>query len=150
MIISPTTKEQWNTLSHVLLEISGVQPTMDLKMLAWVDDGKIRMVVGFNAFVGKICQMHIAIVPGYKYTPKEMIYAVFHYVFIQANRDLVLATVNSKNEAAIKYDQRIGFKEMWRLPKMHDDGGDIVVLGMHRSECRHLRAIYTPGAQGHA
>lgn len=150
MIVSPTDQQQWGVMARFLQEVAGTVPTMDLKMIGWVQDGDLKIVVGFNGFIGKLCQMHVAMKPGYKYSPREMIYAVFHYVFQQAKMELVLAVVNSKNKAAMDFDLRMGFTEKWRIPKLHDKGGDVVVLEMPKANCRHLKAIYTPGAVGHA
>ena len=56
----------------------------------------------------------------------------------QAAREMIIGVVNSKNVAALKYDLHLGFKELFRIPKMHDDDGDVVILGMTRDECKYL------------
>ncbi len=138
MIVKATNKKEWDALMQFLHHYAHISPTADMEHIGWVVNDNLQMVVGINAFMGKTCQMHVAMAPEFKFTPKEMLRVVFKHVFKTKNRELVLGIVNSKNADAMKYDQHLGFKELWRLPKMHDDGGDIVVLGMKRDECRFM------------
>jgi L-amino acid N-acyltransferase YncA len=138
MIVSPSTPQQWQALAAILHERAGVHPSADLRMLGWVSDNELKMVVGFNAFIGKTCQMHVAMAEGFTFTPKAMLRACFDYAFNQAGCAMVLGVVNSQNEAAMRYDLHLGFKTLYALAGMHDEGGDIVLLGMTREECRFL------------
>lgn len=139
MIIAPTSKEQWNLLAQFLNEYAGVAPSADLKTIAWATDNKIHMVVGFNAFLGKVCQMHVAMARGFHFTPKEMLRACFVYVFDTMKCEKVLGIVNSNNVKAIRYDEHLGFVEEHRMPGMHDYGGDIVIFGMTKAQCRYMK-----------
>jgi hypothetical protein len=141
MIIAPQTQEQWNILMAFLNKRALVQPTMDMRMMGWVVNNDIKLVVGFNAFMGKVCQMHVAMAEDWFFTPKKMLQASFRYAFIECKCEMVLGIVNSRNTEAMKYDKHLGFHKLWSLPGMHDDGGDIVVLGMKKDECRYLRLI---------
>jgi RimJ/RimL family protein N-acetyltransferase len=123
---------------HFLNHYAFVAPTADMVMLGWVVDDDLKIVVGFNGFMGSVCQMHVAMRPDFRFSPKEMLRECFKYAYNVRNCKMVLGLVNSLNEAAMKYDQHLGFKELWRLPKMHDDSGDIVVLGLPKEECRYL------------
>lgn len=139
-MVFPKTRDQWQILARFLQERAHVQPTGDMQMIAWMnDEKKISLVVGLNAWIGKTCQIHVAMVPGYKFTPQDMLKAVFEHVFNVTKREVVFGIVNSKNEAAMRYDLHLGFKEVYRENEVHDDGGDLVVLKMTRGDCRYLQ-----------
>ena len=142
MTIYPQTPEQANVLAAFLQKHAGVAPSTDAKLMAWVetagDEAKLCLVVGFNAFLGSVCQMHVAMAPDYHFTPKEMLRATFHHAFNDFKVKKLLGIVNSKNEKAMKYDLHLGFTEEHRMPGMHDDDGDIVILSMTREQCKYL------------
>ena len=138
MIVVPTSAYEQEAMALFLRLHAGVTPSADMAMIGWADETGLKMAVAFNAFVGKTCQIHVAMKPGHMFTPKELIKEVFTFAFETANRELLLGIVNSKNTAAMHYDLKLGFKEIMRLEGMHEDGGDIVVLGMKKSECRWL------------
>jgi len=139
VIVYPKNQEQWALLARFLNEYAHVQPSADLKVMAYVTgQNRVLMVVGFNAFMGSVAQIHIAFAPGEHYTPKAMLPAVFNHGFNDFNRKKLIGIVNSKNERAMKYDLHLGFVEEYRMPGMHDDGGDIVILSMTKEQCRYL------------
>ena len=138
MIVLARTQREWSTLADFLQEHAGVALSMDLRMMGWVTDSELKIVVGFSGFIGKVCQMHLAMIPGFHFSPKAMLKAAFHYAFKDAKVEMVIGLVNSKNKEAMVYDKNLGFTELYRLPKLHDDGGDIVVLGMTKEQCRYL------------
>jgi hypothetical protein len=125
-----------------------VQPTPDTRYIAWVDPGggALKLVVALNAFLGKTCQIHVAMKDGFSYTPKAMLEAVFDYTFNQIGLELLVGIVNSKNAPAMKYDKHLGFEESHRLPGVHDDGGDIVIMTMNREQCRYLKSTVKEAA----
>lgn len=143
MIVGATNEKEWNAMVQFLNFYSGVQPSVDLKMIGWVKNNKLAMVVGFNGFFGKICNIHVAMLPEFHFTPKVMLKEVFNYVFNTSQRELVLGILNSNNHEAIRYDEHLGFTELSRIPGMHDEGGDVVVLGMYKQDCKYLEEGYT-------
>ena len=138
MIVKPTSQHEWSALMQFLNHYALVQPTADMKLMGWVVGDNLKMVVGLNGFMGKVCQMHVAMAPDFQFTPKEMLKEVFKYAFLNLKIGQILGLVNSLNEKAMNYDQHLGFTELWRLPKMHDEGGDIVIFGMTKDQCRYL------------
>lgn len=138
MIVSPTNQKEWSTLAHFLLQHAGVQPSVDLKMIGWVTDDQVKVAVGLHAFIGKACQIHVAMEYGYSFSPKELLNAVFDFAFNKMERELLIGVVNSNDEEVMRYDIHLGFKELHRIKGMHDNDGDIVILGMRREDCRYL------------
>jgi RimJ/RimL family protein N-acetyltransferase len=139
VIVTPKTGEELQAAQMFMLFHAGVQPSADARYIGWVEDDQLKMLVAFTAFVGKTCQMHVAMNKGFHFTPRKMLDACFDYAFNHAGRDMVLGIVNSRNERAMRYDMHLGFKLLYALPGMHDDGGDVVLMGMKREECPYLK-----------
>lgn len=60
MLWSANTLELKNLAAQILQNEIGVQPCGDLQAIFWADEsGKIEWVVGYTAFIGKTCQMHM-------------------------------------------------------------------------------------------
>lgn len=97
----------------------------------------VAVAVGYNSFVGKTCCMHTVIQRPDLVSPR-IVREAFEYPFVVAECVAVLALVDSTNEAALKFDTKLGFKEIDRIPGGGVDG-DLVVLKMLRNECRWLR-----------
>ena len=139
MLQSAQTFEARQVASEILLREVGLQPCGDLEALVWTD-GKdnIEWVIGYTAFIGKTCQMHMVNLKG-GYTPKGLLFGAFDYPFNYCGLEKVFGVVNSLNEKAMEYDQKLGFKEAIRFPKMHADGGDMVIFEMDKADCRWIK-----------
>jgi hypothetical protein len=139
MICSAQTPEARQIASDILLREVGVQPCGDLQAIFWVNDqNQIEWVIGYTAFIGKTCQMHMVNLKG-GYTPKQLLKSAFDYPFNQLGVEKAFGIVNSLNTKAMEYDQKLGFKEAVRFAGMHEDGGDLVVFEMNKSDCRWIR-----------
>lgn len=139
MIQMATSLEAKQHVSSLLLNHIGVQPCADLQAILWVNkDNEIEWIIGYTAWIGKTCQMHVVNVKG-KTTPRELIFSAFDYPFNYCGIEKVFGVVNSKNEHAMKYDQKLGFKEVQRFNGVHDDGGDIVLFAMDKADCKWIR-----------
>jgi len=110
-------------------------------MFGWMTNEKLRGVVGFNNFIGKTCQMHVAMDPEYRFSPREMLKVCFQYAFDTRKCELILGIVNGNNFPALRYDAHLGFIELLRLSGMHVGGGDLVVLGLRRVDCEYVTTI---------
>ena len=139
MICSAQTPEARQIASDILLREVKVQPCGDLQAIFWVNDqNQIEWVIGYTAFIGKTCQMHMVNLKG-GYTPKQLLKSAFDYPFNQLGVEKAFGIVNSLNEKAMEYDKKLGFKEAVRFAGMHEDGGDLVVFEMNKSDCRWIR-----------
>ena len=125
---------------EVLYREVGVEPCNTTQAIMWVNptSGDLVWLVGYTNFLGKTCQMHVVKFKGHL-SPKQMLKACFDYPFNQLGLKIVFGIVNSNNKKALHYDQRLGFKEAIRFPKVHTDDGDLVVLQMNKDECRWIR-----------
>lgn len=139
MLQSAQSLEARNVAANILLKEVGVQPCGDLQALFWVDEeNKIEWVIGYTAFIGKTCQMHMVNLKG-GYTPKGLLFGAFDFAFNHCKLEKVFGIVNSQNVKAMEYDQKLGFKEAARFAGMHDDGGDLVVFNMDKADCRWIK-----------
>ena len=140
MVIIPRRKEDRLAAEKILYEEAGVQYTPDLKTLVWLDKkGYIRWVVGYNNFLGRSVQMHIASIKGYETRPRQLLYAAFDFPFNVLHVDLLIGIINSVNKRMVDVAFKLGFKEKTRWENMHDNNGDIIVFEMYKKDCRWLR-----------
>ena len=77
---------------------------------------------------------------GKKWLTREYLWACFHYPFIQLNCKVLIGLVGSKNDAAKKFDEHLGFKLHTKIPHAHPDG-ELLVYIMNREDCRFLGVI---------
>ena len=140
MIVAANTAELKSLAAQILAEHAHVKTTADFQALMWVDPetNEVQWCVGYDGFVGKICQMHIVKL-GNISLPKQFLWAGFDYPFNQAGMEAVTGVVNSKNVQAMRFDKHLGFAEILRLPSLHDDGGDVVFLKMDKADCKWLK-----------
>jgi len=136
MVVRPVTEEQFDSCRRLIAWGAGVGASADQQFIIWLKDDAPKIVVCFNGFVGKICQMHVAMSPGYKFTPRKMLRAAFDYAFIERKLEKVIAIVNTNNAEAMRYDLHIGFEEILRWCGMHEDGGDMAILEMSKASCK--------------
>jgi RimJ/RimL family protein N-acetyltransferase len=68
---------------------------------------------------------------------RELLSAVFDYVFNQLQCNKAIAPVPSKNQVALALDYKLGFKYVTTVPGYFPDG-NLVVLDMVRDDCRWL------------
>ena len=99
-------------------------------------DGEVKAVVAFDNILDKSCQMHTAaIVPNW--ISKDLLWACFDYPFNILKVKVIIATVASTNEEALKLDRHLGFLDKAYIEDAHIDG-DLVILAMRRENCRWL------------
>jgi hypothetical protein len=144
VIIYPTNAQQARILADFMQEHIGLAPSNDSYLLAWAEaeEGrptKLQLVVALNSKTGSTMQIHVAMAPGFHFTPKIMLERVFEHAFNDFKIKKLIGIVNSLNEKALRYDFHLGFVEEFRMPGLHDDGGDIVILTMTPEQCRYLK-----------
>ena len=61
-----------------------------------------------------------------------------YWVYITCGRDLMIGNVAADNVKALKLDKHIGFQELARIPDAYKQGVDVVLLTLHRKDCKYL------------
>jgi RimJ/RimL family protein N-acetyltransferase len=93
----------------------------------------------YTDFTGRSICMHVASNGSRHWATPKFLRMVFEYPFNELNVRRVTALVVESNSDAMKLDQHLGFRIEGRLREAAWDGGDVVVLGMLRRECRFLK-----------
>ena len=142
MLVVADSPELKQLAAEILPKEIGVQPSADQQAILWANPETkvIEWCIGFTAFIGKTCQIHVVNF-NKKYTPRKLLWATVDYPFRQLGLESLIGIVNSNNEQAMKYDQNLGFKEVHRFVGLHDDGGDIVVFEMKKADCRFIKEL---------
>ena len=143
---------EWGTIASFMRYHAKVSPSPDMVFFGWVSDaqhrrGSLVMGVSLDGFLGKTAQINVAMAEGFHFVPKAMLREVFYYAFVTAQREVLLGVLNSKNTKAMRFDAHLGFREVARLPGVHENGGDFVLLAMTRGECRYLDLSEVPHGQ---
>lgn len=97
----------------------------------------VAVAIAYNGFVGRTCCMHTVIQDPAAVT-RKIVQDAFRYPFELCNCVAVLALVDSTNEAALRFDTKLGFREVARVPGGGLEG-DLIVMQMLRGDCRWLR-----------
>ena len=124
-------------VSEFVSELIGEQfrpPDPNLGMLT---DGKLIAGCVFNFYTGSgICMNVAASEKGW--LNRAFLRAAFGYPFRQLNCRRVTGLVRTDNVDAQRFDEALGFKREGLLRQADDDGCDLIVYGMLKSECRWL------------
>lgn len=99
--------------------------------------GQLVGVAVFEHFTEGDCHVHIASDGSRRWLTREFLAHIFAYPFIQLGQRRVTGLVRSTNYRALEFDLHIGFKVEGRMREAFPDG-DMMILGMLKSECRYL------------
>ncbi len=125
--------------AHLRAWISGVLGTKFDEFTTCIGqeiDGDVKAVIAYTNFQEKSCCMHVASIQD-GWISKDLLWAAFDYPFNKLKVKVILATVASTNEEALKLDRHLGFVDKAYIEDAHTDG-DLVILAMRRENCRWL------------
>lgn len=118
----------------------GVTFRSDARTIGLERDGQIVAVVVFDSFGETDCSMHIASDGTRAWMNKALLVQAFCYPFVQLGLLRVTGLVPADNEAALKFDEHIGFVREGYHPKAAPGGKDLVSLGLLKENCRFIPA----------
>jgi RimJ/RimL family protein N-acetyltransferase len=87
---------------------------------------------------------HLAAVPGRRWMTREFLGEIFRYPFQQLGCTRITSPVAASNADCIRFVEHLGFQLEGRLRKRTSGGGDLLIYGMLREECRHLKTGIKP------
>lgn len=116
----------------------GVTFRRDAYTLGLARRGEIVAVVVYDSFSSVDCCMHIASDGTTAWMNKALLVSAFAYPFIQLGLRRLTGLVPSTNEAALRFDEHIGFQREGYHPRAAPDGGDLISLGLMRENCRFI------------
>lgn len=117
---------------------SGVTYRRDAYTLGLERDGEIRAVVVFDTFSETDCCMHIASDGTRAWMSKDLLLSAFAYPFTQLRLLRVTGLVPADNEAALRFDEHLGFVREGYHPKAGPGGKDLISMGLLREACRFI------------
>lgn len=94
----------------------------------------------FDSFSANSCLAHI-VVKDPMVLRHGFLETGFRFVFEFKNRGLMTGLTPADNEAALRFNKKIGFREVYRIPEGYRVGIDYVLQEMRKDECRWLRPI---------
>ena len=111
----------------------------EAKSIAVVDGSRIRAVFAFDGFSQRGCMIHIATDgtatwPGRDFD--NLLTRIFAYPFRQCGYARLTALVAASNTRSVQLVTRRGGVLEGSMRKAAVDGGDLLVFGMLREECR--------------
>lgn len=115
----------------------GIVPWRECTTLSLWDDCVIQCAVIYECYSPRNINMHVAAIEGKAWLNRKFLWAAFDYPFNQLKVERVTGLVPDSNEAAKRFDEHLGFKREGVMRGAADDGSDLIVYGMLRSECRH-------------
>jgi len=112
----------------------------DAYCLGLEKDGELVAVVVYDCFSECDCNMHIASDGTGRWMNKSLLLAAFAYPFGQLGLRRVTGMVPASNQAALDFDENLGFeREGYHKHALPD--GDMISLGMLRENCRFFKDI---------
>jgi RimJ/RimL family protein N-acetyltransferase len=106
-------------------------------VLCRIERGELLGGVLFTDYTGSSINLHVA---GLKpnWINNDMLWATFHYAFVQLGCKVIIGRVSSGNSRALEFDKKLGFSEVARIDDVFPDGS-LILLAMRREECRWLK-----------
>jgi hypothetical protein len=142
VIAVPQTPEEVRKCAEFMYVRCKLMPTPATRYMIWKNkDGVMLWCIAMQDWVGKMATVHMAALGEGMYLPKKLFQGVFDYLFNYAGRELVIGLVNSNDDHVLRFDLWMGFKQLLSLPGVHEDEGDMVVLGMWKHECRWIKGL---------
>jgi RimJ/RimL family protein N-acetyltransferase len=138
LVTSKTDAARW--AMFLFLQEHGIKlaRSEDFHAIGRVERGSLTAVVGYNAFSGNTCSMHVAGVGNW--LSRELLSAAFHYPFVQAKLVQVFVQTSANNAKALRLEKHLGFTEFARVKDGWETGVDMLVLTMRKQDCRWLEA----------
>lgn len=99
---------------------------------------RIVGVVVFDGFSSTDCNVHLASDGSKNWMTREFAVRAMAYPFIQLNYRRITGLVHENDAATLAFDEHFGFKREGLHRCAAEDGGNVVSLGLLRSECRFI------------
>lgn len=101
-------------------------------------NGELIVGVVYNNYSTTDICMHVAAAPGKLWATREALSVFFHYPFRKLACRRVTALVAFSNRPCRSFTESLGWKPEGIMRDAIEDGDDLIVYGMLKSECRWL------------
>lgn len=102
-------------------------------------DGTLKAAILLDRFGKTDCQMHIFTEPGFMWATPENCRAAFAFPFILLNKRRITCETPVSNRRMIRVNDHLGFVREGIKRCAADDGGDAIIFGMLREECKWIK-----------
>lgn len=128
-----------------LMGVAAVDLAQDMVLIGVLRDDEIVGAVGFNAFYGSQCEIHVASNGRRNWINKAVLRAVSRYAFAHRNLRRLNAIVPVWNRDAHILALRFGGIPEGYLRKAAVDGGDAAMYGILREDCPYFLRLHKGG-----
>lgn len=125
--------------------IAGGKFREDARAIGHEKDGELVAVVVYDTFSTTGCFVHLAS-GARKWMSREFAVVAMTYPFIQCGMARISSMVSARNILSLRFTRQFGWIQEGVMRCAGNDGEDIILFGMLRSECRWLPppAIWRP------
>ena len=122
---------------HTIAEAAGVifNPEADV-VISHLSKRELTGGVIYNGYTRASINMHVAAFSS-RWGSRDMLWVCFDYPFNQLGCKKVFGQVPSKNERALEFNLKLGFKIEALIPDVFPED-DLIVVSMVREDCRWL------------
>ena len=113
------------------LDRNPIDATAGIKGIVAMSDKGIQGMLVFDTWTENSCQVHIAIDSPMSLRA-GLVEEGFRYVFEDTGRDILYGITPANNEKALKFNERVGFIEVFRLKDAHERGVDLIIQEVRR------------------
>ena len=110
----------------------------DTEGIVAVRGDKLLAAAVFDSFSANSCLSHV-IIKDPMVLRHGFLEVGFKLVFEVRNRRLLTGLTPADNLEALRFNKRIGFREVYRIPEGYKVGIDYVLQEMRKDECRWLK-----------
>jgi len=110
-------------------------------IVAYDDKGKIAGIVVMDSWTPSGCQTHFAI-ENPMCIRRGLFREVAVHIHVTCGRPYIFGLIPANNDKAHKFDLKMGFKEVARVPEGYDIGVDYIVVRLAKEENRWLPDEY--------
>lgn len=107
----------------------------DAQAIGLERNGDLVAVTVFDTFSSRDCYMHVASDGSKHWLTREFLVACFAYPFIQCNLPRVSSPIAESNQAALRFNMKLGFVQEGYHPQAAHDGGAILSMGLLKKSC---------------
>ncbi len=113
-------------------------PMLDVTIARVTDAGEPLAIFRYSDFRagGSVCMHANAYAPN-PWT-REFLWMAFDYPFNQMKVRKVLGLIRADNEPILTFAVKCGFKVEAEVPEVFENGVGLLILGLHKSDCRWL------------
>lgn len=109
-------------------------PASDIVGMVAEIDGHRAAVVGAERWSETAAWVHLVVDDPRSLANNALLDQIAGYIFGTRGRRYMLSTTSSLNEASLKLQKGIGFKEIGRIDNGFDEGEDVVILRLEAAE----------------